>query len=1062
MKSRQLKFRIVGRMLAAGALTLPCVSVAQTQERASGMAEPADRQDDERQRTFVFDIPAQAMAQAVLAFARQSGVDLYMSDVDLSAYTSVELKGSFNLETGLTRLLGNSPIGYRYRRTAGAVRPNVQLVDNGPGARARVYSMAPVVVRGNDVTERVYQAPRAVSIVTREEMDRVPVRHAAELIQDTPGVASAVNRQNPGLSINIRGMQDFGRVNMMIDGMRQDFVQNGHMQRNGEMYVDSELLSEVEVERGVVHGVHGTGAMAGSVDFRTLDFGDVLREGRDIGLKLRGTSGMGYQGNGTNFIGSAAGAARAGENLEVMAAVSRRSIGDYRIGAYGGALGQNSVWVTDSDGRGIGKVEYNDVKFAAQEQDSSLFKARWKLNDASSLQFSYVGTRVGYSYTMDADLSVQESGTAWRKLGASNAQSNSFALDYKLKPADNPWLDLNVKLYAVDTRIKNHTTPNYPKSVSWGAVTDPALIRENINTEYWNSAGTGTCDNAKTKFSTYAKDICSQYGFDRDSHLRTQTSGLQLDNTSRFMVDEKTLFSANYGIEYFTDRTTSNQRWHVEGREVKPFGLDGKDALNPRGRRSMGSIFAELKLEDDFYTISASLRYERYQAKGKTQTPGTTRIYQSTVDMVEKSACAQAGNMSLVRDENYRAIYREGCLIARTGDLAALKAWWDADPTYLWHSTKKVRDPSGKSTYVRTGETSVDHLNSIGGHKRELETAYPSRWLEDQPALYDYDVDRSAGKLLPALSAAIRPARWLELYGSWGKSWRPPAINELLMVGNHPTQGFATILPNPLLDAETSQTWEVGVNTIFKDIALDDDNLSLKVGYFDTRADNYMFSSMDVMKPGAGLEKLPFPGTTAFVNNRTRTQFRGLELEGRYDAGWLYGGVSYTHYLGGANKFCEDLYFLGSGPNKYDQPNADGSYPSQHNDAVAKGYDSWRAWADDQVECGNFVFNSAIAKPVDKGMVQVGMRLLERKLDTGVRFNYSGEGWYNRDAGGSQVWFKYTTWDWYASYQANANVKLMASVENLTNRMYVEGYSDALARTFAPGRAVTLGMEVRF
>lgn len=146
-------------MLAAGALTLPCVSVAQTQERASGMAEPADRQDDERQRTFVFDIPAQAMAQAVLAFARQSGVDLYMSDVDLSAYTSVELKGSFNLETGLTRLLGNSPIGYRYRRTAGAVRPNVQLVDNGPGARARVYSMAPVVVRGNDVNERVYQAP---------------------------------------------------------------------------------------------------------------------------------------------------------------------------------------------------------------------------------------------------------------------------------------------------------------------------------------------------------------------------------------------------------------------------------------------------------------------------------------------------------------------------------------------------------------------------------------------------------------------------------------------------------------------------------------------------------------------------------------------------------------------------------------------------------------------------------------------------------------------------------------------------------------------------------------
>ncbi|MFY1850043.1 heme transporter, partial [Achromobacter dolens] len=174
------------------------------------------------------------------------------------------------------------------------------------------------------------------------------------------------------------------------------------------------------------------------------------------------------------------------------------------------------------------------------------------------------------------------------------------------------------------------------------------------------------------------------------------------------------------------------------------------------------------------------------------------------------------------------------------------------------------------------------------------------------------------------------------------------------------------------------------------------------------------------------------------------------------------GGASYTHYLGGPNKFCEDLYFLGAGENKFDRPNADGSYPVEHQKALARGYESWRAWADDQVVCDNFVFNSAIAKPVDKGTLLVGVRLLERKLDTGVRFNYSGEGWYNRDSGGSQVWFKYTTWDWYASYQANDNVKLMASVENITNRMYVDGYSDAMARTFAPGRSVALGMEVRF
>lgn len=1056
-------------MMGAGLLAMPCVATVWAQAPmpvAAGQPDQQDRKDAATQaRTF--DVPAQPMSQAVLAFARQAGVDLYVGDVDLSSYTSAAIKGAYSPAAALVHLLGNSPIGYRVSEGSGRI--SFQLVDNGPGGRAKVYSLKPVVVQGNTVNERVYQAPRAVSIVTREEMDRVPVRHAAELIQDTPGVASAVNRQNPGLSINIRGMQDFGRVNMMIDGMRQDFVQNGHMQRNGEMYVDSELLSEAVVERGVVRGVHGTGAMAGSVDFRTLDFGDVLREGRDIGLKLRGTSGMGYQGNGTHFIGSAAGAARAGENLEVMVAVSRRSIGDYRFGTRGVVDGQNRVWVTDSSGRGGSLVEFNDVKYAGQDQDSSLFKARWKLNDASSLLLSYVGTQVNYSYTADSVWEDPDSsGTPWRKLGTSRAQSNSYALDYKLKPADKPWLDLNVKIYGVDTNVKNYTEPNYPRSVGVGDffTTDAAKIRESVHFEYWNSAGTGTCETGGYK-SSYATDLCTHYGIGKETRLRTRTYGLQVDNTSRFMFGKSTLLSAHYGIEYFTDRASSSRRWNNQGREVSPFDADGKDTLNPKGRRSMGSLFAELKLEDDFYTVSAGLRYERYQAKGKTQMPGTTPFHKTSVKVAESNLCNNLRNTyKATHYEGLIEVEAEGCRIARTGDAAALKAWWDSDPTYFSYGLKF--DPNTRKLIPNPANKKLTHLNNPSGRKKkEFKEQYPDTWYEDQPTMYDYDVERSGGKLLPSLSAAIRPARWLEVYGSWGKSWRPPAINELMMAGDHPTAGFSSILPNPFLVPETSRTWEVGVNTIFKDVATEGDSLAFKAGYFDTRADNYLFSSMMTLLPGSeespkNSDYFPLPGTTVFVNNRTRTRFRGLEFEGRYDAGWVYGAVSYTHYLGGPNKFCENVYVLGSGPNRFDEPKADGSYPDEHDKALANGYSSWRAWADAWALCGNFVFNSAIAKPVDKGMALVGIRLLEHKLDTGVRFNYSGEGWYNRDTGGAQVWFKYTTWDWYASYQANDNVKLMAAVENITNRMYVEGYSDALARTFAPGRTVTVGMEVRF
>lgn len=134
----------------------------------------------------------------------------------------------------------------------------------------------------------------------------------------------------------------------------------------------------------------------------------------------------------------------------------------------------------------------------------------------------------------------------------------------------------------------------------------------------------------------------------------------------------------------------------------------------------------------------------------------------------------------------------------------------------------------------------------------------------------------------------------------------------------------------------------------------------------------------------------------------------------------------------------------------------------QHEMAREAGYDSWEEWANDQVVCGNMAFNSVIAKPVDKGTANLGVRLFDQRLDTGLRYNYSGNGWYNQDTGGAQTWFRYTTWDWYGSYRVNDHLAFLASVENLTDEMYLDGYSDALARVYSPGRTAQIGMELRF
>ena len=68
---------------------------------------------------------------------------------------------------------------------------------------------------------------------------------------------TAVNQRDQGLSVNIRGIQDYGRVNMSIDGMRQNYQQSGHQQRNGTLYVDPEMVSSVEIDKGAQSGMAG-------------------------------------------------------------------------------------------------------------------------------------------------------------------------------------------------------------------------------------------------------------------------------------------------------------------------------------------------------------------------------------------------------------------------------------------------------------------------------------------------------------------------------------------------------------------------------------------------------------------------------------------------------------------------------------------------------------------------------------------------------------------------------------------------------------------------------------
>lgn len=155
------------------------------------------------------------------------------------------------------------------------------------------------------------QAERAIPGTSRIDAAALGVRNAGDLdhaLRSQPGTYSRAALDNPGISVNIRGLQGLGRVNAMIDGVQINTRNlSGHAGGFGtQLYVDPGLLAGVDVTRGTPSGAAGTGTLGGAANFRTLDLDDVLAEGRGAGGLFR----FGAGSNGKDWSGTLAGAQR--------------------------------------------------------------------------------------------------------------------------------------------------------------------------------------------------------------------------------------------------------------------------------------------------------------------------------------------------------------------------------------------------------------------------------------------------------------------------------------------------------------------------------------------------------------------------------------------------------------------------------------------------------------------------------------------------------------------------------------------------------------------------------
>ena len=531
-----------------------------------GAVQAAEPTSSATQRTALirFDIPAQSLDSAVLAFAEQAKVQVFFDSRKLAGLRSDGLHGEHTSREALALLLGGNPV--RYRFTGNDQVGLERLADDG-----KSIELGATRIQSRGDGDWVYSEPRSVAVITREQIDKRPPRHAADMLEETAGVYTAVDPRDQGLSVNIRGVQDYGRVNMNIDGMRQNFNVNGHQQRNGIMVVDPEFISSIEIEKGSQSGMGGAGVLGGIASFNTVQASEFLGPDKEYGGRIRAGHGIGELGNGTYFNGSAL-FAFGNEVGDLLLGVSERHFGDYRAGTNNKDNLGTEIRLRQFYPEAWDNWLNSEVGDMGSVTRSQLVKLGINLPQDQRLQFSYIETDTD---SKDAWTWLTDDLTDfyYKRSGSNDLNAKNASIDYSFTP-DNDLIDVKAKLYFVTTRL-----------------------------DRWNAANDAS-ESSGNRFAAY------------NDRFQTDTWGLQVQNTSRFYIGASDKLTLNYGTELFQDSfKPATDRVAAPNEQAYPY----VQGATPEGKKLTARLFTHAQYEHDAWlTLDAGLRYDRYRLSGES------------------------------------------------------------------------------------------------------------------------------------------------------------------------------------------------------------------------------------------------------------------------------------------------------------------------------------------------------------------------------------------------------------------------------------------------------------
>lgn len=808
---------------------------------------------ESRQRlTQTFKIPEQSVDGAMAAFSLQTRIQVLVAGEVTRGLRSPGLEGQYTVEQALDLLLKDTQLKATF------VDPNTLTLEKIT-SRGQALELGLQHIKGvkEEASDEPYKKVGSSVYIDEKTLHRLRGSSPGDMLKGVAGVQVGDNRNGNALDVNIRGIQGQNRVPVLVDGSQQSVdVYRGYAGVQQRSYLDPDLISTVTVDKGPNLDANSGGAIGGTVNMKTIGVDDILRDGQEFGLRLRGgTADNSIRPQGKDqyyvfnhphedrstldspydFSGSLAAAWRQ-ESFDLVAAYSKRRSGNYFSGRKGSERYSESRMGTG--GTGLSDTPVNEIFKPGEEildthslTESTLLKGTLRLDDAQTLELGYRYYDSTFGEIMPSQLSRTPPSSEWvtytnpentmTQHAPGHMRINTVTGNYRFKPENLSWVDLKVNGWftRADSRMFNSNPSNTPLYHYVSPYDQPSPDTPNYK----------LASQSSIRNDRWAVDVSNKADFTLPvgGELTHRISAAYQHEESGPGPGSKVVIDDLRANRYIRSGTREDFNW-TTSLEWKPI---------------------------DPLTLMVGGRWSQYSTRDHNRqatVTGKTPVEMRNVTIQDKQSGEYllwhkwhhdaAGNYSIdsLRNTPYR-----GSTVGEALDLDAM-----------------LRDGN-----LVQGET--------------FEEDHPSSWSFGKP------IKRKGRNFAPQASIAFNVTDNSLLYVKYAEAYRLPSLFESTL-GNRTSEANS----EPLTP-EKIHSWELGAAIWGNSLFNDRDKGALKAAYFHNSIDNTISRHMN---DNWGYD----------LTNAGTFTVEGYELQAKYDTGWMFADFSGTYYL--RTTTCDSKY----------------------------------------------------------------------------------------------------------------------------------------------------------